>query len=228
MISIKKCILFSILLQSNSIFSKNSIIILYGCSSSGKTSIASELVRILPGTWKYIASNQFYPTNRNCLHWNAINAAVAEGFNVIVDTHSETFLLNDPETQVLTILLYCSPEKLIEHVNQRNKKSDPKTHRALKRVFQEYCQKYKSVKKSQKHIDTLNIEKLQQSYSFFISQALKQVINKFFSTSQHLAYVDPSLNSYDCLINTGKTSISASAQKIKQELMLKLDSVDQI
>lgn len=221
MINIKKFILLCLLLQNSSAFCKNSIIILYGCSSAGKTSISTELLQILPGNWKYIPANQFKMANGNQVLWKHINTTVENGYNVIVDTHSSVFL-PDPaqEANVLIALIYCSPSKLIEHVTKRNLNENPQTHRTLKAVFHEYCNKYKSVNKNQHHIDSLNKDELKNNHSLFASFALKQVVQKFFrQTTENISYIAPMLSKYDCFINTGKSSIAASAQKIQQELL---------
>ena len=132
------------------------------------------------------------------------------------------FLIDDPTNKhVIICLIYCSPEKLIEHVTSRNTTTDnPKNHRALKAVFQEYMHKFKSVKKNQPHIDKLYVHNLKNNYSFFTKMALKVIISKFFTEpDQSVAYIAPKFTNYDCLINTGKTSIAQSAQKIKEMLM---------
>ena len=108
---------------------------------------------------------------------------------------------------------------------KRNAQNDQKNHRDLHDVFNEYRSKYKSVKKNQNYIDTFKKDALKNSYSFFITRELKKVINSFFdSTDQQFAYIAPLSGAYDCFIDTGKTSISASAQKIKEQFMLKLQA----
>jgi|GEM_PF-1676643 len=223
---VKKSILLLILLQTCLAFSKNSMIILYGCSSAGKTSIATELLRTLPGEWKYIPGNRFPVVDRNRLLWKYINETMSSGHNVIIDTHDLQFLIDNPENiHVVIALVYCSPEKLIEHVGKRNTTDNAKNHRKLKFVFAEYCAKYKSVKKDQGYIDILHKDRLKNNYGFFVAFALKTIRNKFFVTNeQTVAYIAPMLQNYDCFINTGKTSIIDSAAKIKQELMLRLES----
>ena len=214
----------SLMIGSQDLSSK-SIIVLYGCSSAGKTSIATELLKILPGDWKYIASNQFRNSNGNLSLWNEINRTVSAGQNVIVDTHSSSFLV-DPSlnAQTIIVLLYCSPEKLIEHVSKRNTNEDQKTHREIKGVLHEYDTKFKSVKKSEDYIDIINKASLKKSLGFFASISLRSFINKFFNgNDQRVAFIAPFFKKYDCLINTGKSSIPQSAQKIKQSLMLKLE-----
>ncbi len=211
-----KIIIFAfVACDSFSVLSQQSIIVLYGCSSSGKTSIATELLKTLPDNWKYIASNQFRVARKNKLLWDAINDTTQKGFNVIVDTHDFKFFI-DPsqDLKIVTVLLYCSPEKLIEHVYKRNHEDNKKNHRELKTVFNEFCNKYKPVKKNQSHIDTLNKETLQKSYGFFITLALKKIMNQFFQNDQNIVHIAPIFKNYDCFINTGKLSITQSAQKI--------------
>lgn len=214
---IQKLILFVTLFQNHLFFSQNSIIILWGCSSTGKTSISAELLRILPGNWKYIPSNKFRMTGGNILFWKEINRQIANGYDVIVDTHNSQFFIDNPENmRVVTCLIYCSPEKLIEHVHSRNTDNNQKNHRALKEVFQEYIHKFQSVPKNEPHIDKINKTHLKNSYGFFITMALKAIINKFFeNTDQSIVYIAPKLKKYDCFIDTGKTSIVQSAAKIK-------------
>lgn len=223
---IRNFILVVILLQTCTFFAKDSIIILYGCSSAGKTSIAAELLRILPGKWKYVPANRFAVVGGNALLWDHINETVRDGYDVIVDTHNSRFFIDDIQNRhVIVTLLYCSPEKLIEHVTERNSKNNSGNHRKLKTVFKEYCQKFKSVKKGQPHIDTLQQDVLKNNYGFLVTFALKRIINQFFTApDQRVAYIAPLLAKYDCFINTGKTSIFDSAQKIKRELMLLLNS----
>lgn len=179
----------------------------------------------MPGDWKYIASNRFRNAHGNVSLWNEINRTVSAGQNVIVDTHSSSFLV-DPSLNAHTIvvLLYCSPEKLVEHVSKRNTNDDKKTHRAIKNVFHEYDTKFKTVKKSDDYIDIINKDSLKKSLGFFVSISLKSFINKFFNgTDKRVAFIAPFLKKYDCFINTGKSSIPQSAQKIKQSLMVKLE-----
>ncbi len=223
---IKKYTLLFILSHTFTIFSNNSLIIMYGCSSAGKTSISSELLKILPGSWKYIAANQFKNRGGNTALWNHVNKTIASGFNVIVDTHSAHFLVDyTKDLQVVVALLYCSPEKLIEHVNERNEKDDSNSHRKLKIVFEEYCQKFKPVKKNQGYIDTIKLNNLKEGYGFFVSLALKKIINNFFDIKdQRIAYIAPFLKNYDCCLDTGKVSIVLCAQKIKQTLQMKTSS----
>ncbi|MBP6892565.1 AAA family ATPase [Candidatus Babeliales bacterium] len=217
---VKNLTLVIFLFQNLFIFSQNSIIILYGCSSSGKTSISTELLRILPGSWKYIPSNKFRLNNGNALLWKEINQQVSYGHNIIVDTHNSEFLIDNPENiKVVVCLIYCSPEKLIEHVNSRNVENNPKNHRALKAVFQEYVHKFQSVSKNQPYIDKLNKIHLKNSYGLFTKMALKTIIHKFFqNTDQSIVYIAPKLKKYDCCIDTGKTSIAQSAAQIKERL----------
>ncbi len=216
---------FSLLILSNHTFLvPNSIIILYGCSSSGKTSIATELIRILPGNWKYIPSNNFKMDHGNQLFWKEINQKVAQNYNVIVDTHNLQFLINEIENlTIVVVLLYCSPEKLIEHVMSRNSENNKKNHRELKAVFQEFTSKYKLVKKNQAHIDALHQSNFKNNYGFFTKQALKIIIHKYFQTTdQKISYIAPMLQKYDCYIDTGKISIAHSAEKIKEKLISSL------
>lgn len=216
-----KYILLLTLLQNHTFFSHNTIIILYGCSSAGKTSISSELLRILPGNWKYIASNRFSVTNKNQHLWNEVNRQISYGYDVIVDTHDAKFLIDNIENmRVVVSLIYCSPEKLIEHVQSRNSEDNAQNHRAIKAVFQEFCQKYKVVKKNKTYIDTLNKEQLKKSYGFFINSELKKIMQQYFNDDQNVVYLAPLfLKKYDCFINTGKISIQQCAQKIKDKLM---------
>ena len=198
-----------------------SIIVLYGCSSAGKTSIAQELLQILPGNWKYVAANQFSSFNRNVFLWRQINQNILDGYDVIVDTHDLNFLYDPrPDLHVVVTLLYCSPHKLIEHVSKRNLNANAKTHRALKAVFSEYCKKYKAVKKNEPHIDKLYKDSLKNRYGFFVSRALKQLIFQYFSqTDRQVVYIAPFLTKYSCFVDTGKTSIEQGAATIKQALM---------
>lgn len=222
---IKSFFFCSVLFSSFLIVSKNSIIVLYGCSSAGKTSISSELLRILPGNWQYIASNRFRMHQGNQFLWKEINQQVAKGYDVIVDTHDLEFLIDDLEHKhVVVCLIYCSPQKLIEHVVSRNMEYNTKNHRLLTGVFQEYMHKFKAVKKHEPHVDVLSKYDLQHGYSFSQTRALKAIISKFFLDHQSVVYIAPKIKNYDCLINTGKTSVQHSAIKIKQALELKLNN----
>lgn len=218
------CALQSFYLSSKE--NKPTIIALYGCSSVGKTSISNELHKILPGNWKYIAGNQFQRSgnhSRNYYLWQEINRTIANGYNVMVDTHNQDFLV-DPSKDVnlLVVMLHCSPDKLIEHICQRNTNQDRQTHRNIRAVFKEFCGKYKSVKKDDAHIDALDRDSLQNNYGFITTLALKKIINTYFvDKNQQVAYIAPHLKSYDCFVDTGKLSISACAQKIKKAFMAK-------
>lgn len=212
-------------LQAHCIFSKNAIIILYGCSSVGKTSISNELQKTLSGNWKYIPSNKFQKSSdhsQNYYLWQEVNRSVANGYNVMVDTHHISFL-NDTtkDTDIFVVMLHCSPEKLIEHIDKRNTNQDQQTHRNLKTVLNEFCRKYKSVKKQDDHVDQLKKDVLKNNYGFFTTLALKKIIKNYFSKDQQIAYIAPHLNTYDCFVDTGKLSISACAKKIKDMFLLK-------
>lgn len=224
---IKKNILFFLLLHTYSTFTNNAIIILYGCSSTGKTSISSQLRKTLPGNWKYIASNQFRPPHRNTRLWSHINATISQGYNVIVDTHNSQFLIDlSKNANVFSVLLHCPPHKLIDHINQRNTNENQSDHRRLRIVLQEYCNKFKSVKKNQPHIiDTLKKKDL-SGHGLLTSLTLKRYINKFFETKkQDISYVAPMFTTYDCLVDTGKNSISDCALKIKKEFLMKFPTI---
>lgn len=218
---IKKMLLLFILLQNHTFFAQNTLIILYGCSSAGKTSISAELLNILPGNWKYIASNRFATINKNRMLWNEVNQQLSQGYNVIIDTHDAKFLIDHAENITTVVcLIYCSPEKLIEHVNSRNCEDNAKNHRALKAVFTEFCHKYKTVKKNESYIDALHKEKLKKSYRFFINSELKKIIRQYFNQDQNIVYIAPLLlKKYDCFINTGKMSIAQCAKIIKEKLI---------
>lgn len=218
--NILKHFILLLIFQYHIASAEQSIIILYGCSSSGKTSIATELLKILPGNWKYIASNQFRVANGNKLLWKHINDTVAQGLNVIVDTHDAKCIINQPENlQILKILLYCSPEKLIEHVSKRNiDQNNQKNHREVKSVFLEFCGKYKTVSKNEPHIDTLNKNQIKKIYGLFATWTLKTFFNHFFSDGSNIVYITSIFKNYDCLINSGKLSIQQCALKIKDEL----------
>lgn len=221
----KYFLLLFLALQPHTIFSKNAIIILYGCSSVGKTSISNELNKMLPGNWKYIPGNKFQSSgghSRNYWLWEEINRSVANGYSVMVDTHHSDFLVDPTKNvDVLVVMLHCSPEKLIEHIDKRNTNEDRQTHRKLKTVFGEFCNKYKSVKKQDPHVDELQLDALKNNYGFFTTLALKRIIETYFKKDQTVAYIAPYLSSYDCFVDTGRLSISASAQKIKNAFMLK-------
>ncbi|MBI2352868.1 hypothetical protein HYV11_01325 [Candidatus Dependentiae bacterium] len=215
----KKTFIIITLFHLCSMYTKNSIIVLYGCSSTGKTSIANQLCTILPGKWEYIASNRFQPPYRNNQLWKEINKIISLGSNVIVDTHNSQFLVDSKNNpQLFTILLYCSPINLIKHVSIRNKGDNQNNHRKIKTVFQEYCEKYKRVKKNEPHIATLHQKDL-TGYSIAIAFALKKIRSIFFQNKQEIAYVAPIFSHYNCLIDTGKLSINECAQKIKKDFL---------
>lgn len=224
----KYVLLFFFVIQVSTCWTKNGIIILYGCSSVGKTSISNELNKILPGNWKYIPANKFQKSgnhSRNYLLWQEINRTVANGYSVMVDTHNSDFLI-DPkkDVDVLVVMLHCSPEKLIEHIEKRNTNQDRQTHRQLKPVFSEFCKKYKSVKKQEGHIDELRKDVLLNNYGFFTTIALKKIVDTYFEKDQQIAYIAPLIDSYDCFVDTGQLSIVASAQKIKKAFISKAES----
>lgn len=226
MVDSKKYLILLLLLQICSTFSNSSIIVLYGCSSVGKTSIATELIKTLPGQWKYIPSNRFKSSSSsatNSMLWSHIKTTIANGYNVIVDTHNAQMLMDHHSNiNLLVVFLHCSPHKLIEHLNKRNNDDNPQTHRKLSTVLKEFCDKYKAVKKDNPHqVETLHKQEL-KDYSFITSLALKKVINSYFTQkNQETAYIAPLCNNYDILVDTGKLSITGCAHKIKNEFMLR-------
>lgn len=178
---INKQILLILLLKTYSIYTNISIIILYGCSSTGKTSISLELNKILSGNWKHIASNQFRSPYKNAQLWSNINSIISQGYSVIVDTHNSQFLINSSKNaNVFSVLLHYPPHKLINHINQRNSNENQNDHRRLKIVLQEYCNKFKFVKKNQPHIiDTLKKKDL-SGHGLLTSLALKKIYQQVF------------------------------------------------
>ena len=214
------------------VFAQPGIIILYGCSSSGKTSVATALQKILPGSWAYIASNRFKgnaSASQNKQLWQAVNQKIAHGFNVIVDTHASEFLITPAQkSTTLTVLLYCSPEKLLDHVLKRNLQEDKQTHRALRSVYKEFCKKYQAVQRDQPHIDTLHKKNL-KNHSFTVYFALRKIISTYFDTAdQKNAYLAPRFKAYDCLIDTGKESIDACAKQITELFLKKINNTQNL
>ncbi len=226
MIIKNKNILLCFFCTFNSIYTNNSVIILYGCSSAGKTSISSQLIKMLPGNWKYIASNQFRSPHRNTRLWSHINSTIAQGYNIIVDTHNYQFLIDPSKnTQLFSVLLYCPPHNLIRHINQRNTNENQNDHRRLRSVLQEYCNKFQSVPKNHPLVIDILKKKDLSGHGLLASLTLKKHINKFFEqNAQETSYVAPLFTTYDCLVNTGKYSISDCALKIKKEFLMKFST----
>jgi len=212
----KKAIFLLALFFSSNIFAQCSIIILYGCSSAGKTSISAELGKTLPGKWKVLGIDMFSNQDgtANSQLWMKANRYIKEGFNVIVDTVSSNFLIDkSSDVQQFVVLTYCSPMVTVEHVKKRNSKGKDHDHRTLKKVLRQYCSKYRSVEKKQDFtIDVLHKSDLENISE---RRALRTMKDEFFRDNRHVVYIASKLYDYDFFVNTGTLSISNCAKKIK-------------
>ena len=224
---LKKIFLFLSVTTSISILTTHdhgrpTIIALYGCSSAGKTTLSTALLKTLSDHWVYIPSNQYRSSgnlSRNELLWRDINLKIAQGFNVIVDTHSLHFLVDRKHNpRIFVTLVYCTPAKLLDHIYNRNQSDNKNNHRTLTHVFKEYVDKFQPVSKNQEHIDIIHRKDLEDQ-SFFTMLALKKIVHKYFTDkNQKKAYIAPYLTRYDYLLDAGKVSAQQGALTIKKML----------
>ena len=216
---LKSNIFLFLLLQLQLIFCQGSIIILYGTSSSGKTSISRELGTILSGKWKVVGIDMFSnkTVSANSQMWKQVNKYISQDFNVVVDTVHTEFLTNTKQNaNIFTVLTYCAPNILAQHVAKRNKENKKHDHRDLKKVLNQFYNKYRITDNKKSSIDTLyktNIENSSDS-----TRTLKHFANDFFKKEYGpIVYIASQLYKYDFFINTGNYSINMCAQKIKDK-----------
>ncbi len=212
------------LLHVSCAYSKSSIIILYGCSSAGKTSISKELGKALPGKWKVLGIDMFAysrssgvaPTNAAL--WRQVNTYIDEGYNVVVDTISPNFIYNRSKAQEFVVITYCSPSVLLDHIAKRNQSENSREHRSIKNVLTMYCHKYKITLNKEESVDVLHKSDLE--HQGFSKRGLRRVKKEFFSGDHRTkVYVASRLSQYNCRVDTSKMSVSACVKKIQQEFV---------
>lgn len=207
---------YFLLLVFSHVSAKSSVIVLYGCSSAGKTSISKELGKTLEGKWKVLGIDMF--SNRegtaNSLLWKQANTYLKDGYNVVVDTVFPNFLVDSSKNyELFTVLTYCSPDILVEHVKKRNSNGKDHDHRTLKKVLTQYCNKYRSGASKDVAIDVIHKSDVENIPDW---RARRKIKDEFFRDDRHVVYIASKLYEYDSFINTGKDSISGCAKKIKE------------
>lgn len=205
------------LLQASGAFAQGSVIVLYGCSSAGKTSISQELGKILPGKWKVLGIDMFSNKDNtaNALFWKQANKELSAGYNVVLDTVFPSFLLDRSKGyELFTVLTYCSPKALVEHVSRRNMNGKDHDHRTLKKVLQQYCNKYRGAISKDYSVDVIERSEVKNIGDW---RARKKIKEEFFKDDRHVAYIVSKFYEYDAFVNSGKMSISACAKKIRED-----------
>lgn len=203
-----------------SLFSQGSVIVLYGGSSAGKTSTSLALRKIMPGKWKFLSIDMFSNKDgsANSQLWHQVSKDIKDGYDLIVDTIFDKFLLQSSSgAKLFVVLMYCSPIVIVDHVEKRNKTGDDREHRTLSKVLSMFCHKFRPVATKDNSIDVLRMSDVEKHISN--RRALKKIKEEFFRTNQPLVYIASRLpkSKYDCFINTGTMSISECAQQIKKE-----------
>lgn len=207
---------YFLLLVISHISANGSIIILYGCSSAGKTSISKELGKTLEGKWKVLGIDMF--SNKegtaNSSLWRQANKDLRAGYNLVVDTVFPNFLIDHSKNyEVFTVLTYCSPDVLVEHVKKRNSSGKDHDHRTLKKVLTQYCNKYRSGASKELAIDVIRRSDIESIPDW---RARRKIKDEFFKDNRHVVYIASKLYEYNSFINTGKNSISGCAKKIRE------------
>lgn len=161
------------------------VVLLNGTSSAGKTSIMYELQKIYGDAYQIVLLDDFirlyvleHPEAidssiaKDALqkHWDAlftlfyqhINTLIVSGKNVFVDTleyqdEYELHTLLLAQTRIITILVYCPPHVIVEHVEKRNQSGDEREQRAIGQAFRQFAEFYR-VKESAEDvvIDRIN------------------------------------------------------------------------
>lgn len=198
------------------VLAEGSVIILYGCSSAGKTSISAELGKTLEGKWKVLGIDMF--SNKegtaNSLLWKQANKDLKAGYDVVVDTVFPNFLIDRSKGyEIFVVLTYCSPEILVEHVKKRNSNGKDHDHRTLKKVLTQYCNKYRCAPSKDFSIDVMHKSDIENIADW---RARKRIREEFFKDNRHIIFIASKLYEYDIFINTGKNSISTCAKKIRE------------
>lgn len=174
-----------------------------------------------------------------------IGQYIKEGKSVIIDNpmwEKETLEKWQQATvglPVLHVMVYCSLDKLLEHISARNKSDDKCEERSIIEPFHMYSKIYQPVVKSSKrYIDTLErstvldimnkaMEKAQQSShdddhalnKDFIDDFLKTFGLDTVDTLQIAPFCD-----YDLMVNTGTTTAQKCAEQIIATLSLKKEN----
>lgn len=206
-------------LHFGAIFCQGTIVILYGCSSAGKTSISAELGKTLSGKWKVLGIDMF--SNKegtaNSLLWKQAAKDLKAGYDLVIDTVFPEFLYDHlKDYRVFVVVTYCSPNILVEHVKKRNMSDRDKDHRTLKKVLGQYCNKYRHAQNKQDSIDVLHESDIKNIDDW---RARRKIREEFFNNNRHVVYIASKLYQYDFVVNTGKASIPACAKKIKEAFL---------
>ncbi|MCX5923347.1 MAG: hypothetical protein NTU89_02145 [Candidatus Dependentiae bacterium] len=216
----KKSMFLLFVFHVGTIFAKSSLIILYGGSSAGKSSVSRELCKALPGKWKVVGIDMFdFSQSRgvsptNLAMWRQISKDIDSGYNVIVDTISPQFVFDKSKAQEFVVITYCPPVALIDHVAKRNKGTNDRDHRKVKSVLAMYYNKFRTTLSEKESIDVLRKSDLENATSN--KRALNKIKKDFFSGNRTKVFIASVLSQYDCCVNTGKMSVISCVRKIQQ------------
>jgi chloramphenicol 3-O-phosphotransferase len=134
---------------------------------------------------------------------------------------------------VFHILVYCNPEKLMEHVSKRNLSDNKDEHRTIVNPFAQFYSIYKPAQSNEHCIDTLDIKKTNALLGVVLEKAqpmlndeekaeatqllLKNFVQKFKCDEQATIKINPFFT-YDLLVDTSTVSAEACAQQIVKKL----------
>lgn len=169
--------------------------------------------------------------------YQEVNALIQADYNVIIDTvfSDYEYDINSLYQQILNVnkhyvvLVYCCPEKLIEHVIHRNATGDYTQRRDVTRCIESFCELYGPTLCQQTRIDSLHAQSVSNIVKSFADQEQfcsfhsicpikinTLLIQKFELVSNSSVGITPIRGNYNIVVNTGDMSSFECANKIKQ------------
>ena len=132
---------------------------------------------------------------------------------------------------LLHVLVYCGPKKLVEHVFQRNKSNNKDEHRSAVGCLVQFYSMYQPCSENELCIDTIQTKELRMLVNKELKtaqppleeeeifKAEMDVVQKFKLDVQDTVVIKPFFL-YDAIVNTGISSSQACAQQIIEKLSL--------
>lgn len=240
------------------------VVLLNGTSSAGKTSIVYELQKIYGDAYSVAILDDFIRAyeaehhetidgsiTNDALnkHWDAlftifyqhINSLLLLGKHVIVDTleYQDEFEINKKllvAAPIITILVYCPPHVIVEHVEKRNQSGNIQEQRFVGQAFRQFFEFYK-VQESKEEVVIDRISTILIKNALDIAKndidleaqgvprhiALEKVVNndqfylhfmqRFQLHNEHEVALTPT-HSWDFIVNAGLDTPATMAQKI--------------
>ena len=205
------------------------IILLNGTSSAGKTTLIKELGTIFNNALvasidEYTATHQFnsFFNSRYKNFYAMIHQKATLGYPMLVDTvlyqdlydHYDAILQKNG-VRLLKILVYCPLTTLIEHVQTRNSSGKSLEHRTFNQAFKAFLGLYTMQKTKHQIIDNLHSSAMQSAVQTStkivktwskknqkrLRKTNKKIMQKFVKNRQHAIALRPT-HHWDLVVNT--------------------------